>query len=107
MTNQHPPHLQICESCDAPLDGLQRYCVNCGARSRFVSNPALDFLVSKRKPSRLAPKSEVTMKAAGSDRVAGIPRDALPWLVGGISLALIFGVLFGSVIAGKGGTDDA
>lgn len=106
-TIQHPPHLQICENCDAPLDGLQRYCVNCGARSRYVSNPALDFLVSKRKPSRLLPKAEVAAGGNGSDKVAGIPRDALPWLAAGISLALIFGVLFGSVITGKGGSDDA
>jgi hypothetical protein len=100
-----PPHLQICDVCDAPLDGLQRYCLNCGTRSRYVDNPALDFLVSKRKPSRLAPKSEVA-RNGGSDKVAGIPRDALPWLALATSLALIFGVLFGTVLKG-GGNDNA
>jgi hypothetical protein len=100
-----PPHLQICDVCDAPLDGLQRYCLNCGTRSRYVSNPALDFLVSKRKPSRLAPRSEVASGAANA-RVAGIPRDAVPWLALATSVALIFGVLFGSVLKG-GGNDNA
>jgi hypothetical protein len=101
-----PPRLQTCDVCDAPLDGLQRYCLNCGQRSRYIGNPALDFLVAKRKPSRLAPKNEVAAGSGGSsDKVAGIPRDAIPWLFGGISLALIFGVLFGSVLGG-GNNDD-
>jgi hypothetical protein len=101
----HPPHLQTCDVCDAPLDGLQRYCLNCGTRSRYVSNPALDFLVSKRKPSRLAPKSEVA-NGGGNDKVAGIPKDAIPWLALATSVALIFGVLFGTVLKG-GGSDNA
>jgi hypothetical protein len=101
-----PPHLQTCDVCDAPLDGLQRYCLNCGTRSRYIDNPALDFLVAKRKPSRLAPKSEVA-NTTGSDKIAGIPRDAVPWLACGISLALIFGVLFGSVLSGGKNNDAA
>jgi hypothetical protein len=101
-----PPRLQTCDVCDAPLDGLQRYCLNCGQRSRYIGNPALDFLVAKRKPSRLAPKSEVASGTGGSnDKVAGIPRDAIPWLFGGISLALIFGVLFGSILGGGNNED--
>jgi hypothetical protein len=107
LVQQHPPHLQTCDNCDAPLDGLQRYCLNCGTRSRYVGNPALDYFAGRRKPSRLVPKDEAASNGP-NDKIGGIPRDALPWLAGGISIALIFGVLFGStIVGGKSNNNDA
>ena len=93
-----PSHLQTCAACDAPLDALQRYCLNCGSRSRYVSNPAVEYLASKRRPDRLIPKS-----AAGDDGVLGtsVNKTAVPWLVGSVAIALILGLLIGNSDGGN------
>lgn len=98
FVNSAPPsHLQTCESCDAPLDALQRYCLNCGTRSRYVSNPAVEFIAAQRKPSRLIPKSQATQNGfAGT----GVNKTALPWLLGAVVVALLAGMLL------KGGNDN-
>ncbi|HYZ29447.1 MAG TPA: hypothetical protein VE570_10355 [Thermoleophilaceae bacterium] len=50
---EHPS----CESCGAPLDSLQRYCVGCGARRRDAGEPALEWMAGRRparQPARAA-----------------------------------------------------
>jgi hypothetical protein len=41
---EHPP----CESCGAPLDSVQRYCVACGTRRREAAEPALEWMAGRR-----------------------------------------------------------
>jgi hypothetical protein len=100
VTQLPPSHLQICDSCDAPLDALQRYCLNCGTRSRYTRNPAVEFLASKHKPSRLTPKSAVVDRGIGG---TGVTKNALPWLVGATIAALAIGAYFGN----SGSSDNA
>jgi len=93
-----PSHLQTCSNCDAPLDALQRYCLNCGTRSTYVSNPAVEFVgqkisSSKRGAARLIPKSEALGGGIGG---TGVTKQAVPWLIGATMLALILGVFIGS-----------
>jgi hypothetical protein len=93
-----PSHLQTCASCDSPLDALQRYCLNCGTRSTYVSNPAVEFVgqkitASKRGSARLVPKTEALGGGIGG---TGINKQAVPWLIGATLIALIVGVFFGS-----------
>jgi hypothetical protein len=92
-----PSHLQTCTNCDSPLDALQRYCLNCGTRSTYVSNPAVDFVgqkitASKRGAARLIPKSE----ALGGIGGTGVTKQAVPWLIGATLIALIVGIFIGS-----------
>src|SRR4051794_29669615 len=35
-----------CEQCESQLDEGQRYCLNCGARSRYATNPGIAYLAS-------------------------------------------------------------
>lgn len=93
-----PSHLQTCTNCDSPLDALQRYCLNCGTRSTYVSNPAVEFVgekitASKRGAARLIPKSEALGGGIGG---TGVTKQAVPWLIGATMLALILGIFIGS-----------
>lgn len=89
------PHARNCDFCDAPVDSQQRYCLNCGARSRYVSNPGIDYLAGRRKPSGL-PEGPTDNGIGGT----GINKGALPWLVGSTLLALILGIFFGGALKG-------
>lgn len=51
-----------CEQCGAPVDRLQRYCINCGAHRRHVPDPAARYLAqasawarASTSPARQAP----------------------------------------------------
>lgn len=89
------PHARNCDFCDSPVDAQQRYCLNCGARSRYVSNPGIDYLAGRRKPSGL-PEGPTDNGIGGT----GINKGALPWLVGSTLLALILGIFFGGALKG-------
>jgi hypothetical protein len=57
---------QRCESCGAPMDAQQRYCVNCAARRPDVDNPAARYLaaVSRRAPRAPATGSNRSVRGA-------------------------------------------
>jgi hypothetical protein len=43
-----------CEQCRAPVERLQRYCVNCGAHRRHVPDPAARYLAQASARARAA-----------------------------------------------------
>lgn len=92
------PNLMNCSSCDAVLDNQQRYCLNCGTRSRYASNPAIDYVAENRR--RRNPLNQ----APSDDGIAGtgVTKRALPWLAGSTVIALVAGLLIGS----SGGSND-
>ena len=87
-------HGEPCQECGAPLAADQRYCLNCGTRSTYVSNPAVEFVgqkinASKRGAARLIPKSEALNGGIGG---TGVTKQAVPWLIGATLIALIVGI---------------
>lgn len=92
------PNLMTCSSCDAVLDNQQRYCLNCGTRSRYASNPAIDYVAENRR------RNSVLAQAPSDDGIAGtgVTKRALPWLAGSTVIALVAGLLIG----GSGGDDN-
>ena len=56
-------HYEACQSCGAPMDAQQRYCVNCAARRPDVDNPAARYLAAA---SRRAPRA--TAATGGQNR---------------------------------------
>jgi hypothetical protein len=86
------PNLMTCSSCDAVLDNHQRYCLNCGTRSRFVSNPAIDYVAENRRKNSLLAQPPSDDGIAGT----GVTKRALPWLAGSAVIALVAGLLIGS-----------
>lgn len=90
--------LQTCEHCDSLLDAQQRYCLNCGTRSRYVTNPAVDFLAAQRRRKALA-STPVEDRGYGG---TGITKKALPWVAASTVSALILGFLIGGI----GGEDN-
>ncbi|MGH6645073.1 MAG: SPOR domain-containing protein, partial [Bradyrhizobium sp.] len=90
--------LHTCESCDSLLDAQQRYCLNCGTRSRYVTNPAIDFLAAQRRKRALGAPTVADPGYGGT----GITKKSLPWVAGLTVLALVVGF----VVAGSRGNDN-
>ena len=86
------PNLMTCASCDAVLDNHQRYCLNCGTRSRFVTNPAIDYVADNRRKNSLLAQPPSDSGIGGT----GVTKSALPWLAGTAVVALVLGLLIGS-----------
>jgi hypothetical protein len=42
----------LCEHCQAPVDGDQRYCVSCGARQSHARNPATTYFATAARSRR-------------------------------------------------------
>lgn len=87
---------QSCQECGAPMDGQQRYCINCAARRGDISNPATQyFAVASRNRSR-AQAGPVTPQKSEQNgtRAAGVIFFAL------LPIAVAVGV-----IIGQGGSD--
>lgn len=92
-----------CEECGAPVDHLQRYCVNCGARRLAVADPAATYLAqaSARARMRTRPASAGTRTGASS-RGPVNGTIALLALIA-ILVAIGVGVLIGHDTASSGG----
>lgn len=83
----------VCSNCDATLDNQQRYCLNCGARSGYTTNPAVDYIADRQRKRGIVDAEPVDNGIGGT----GVTKRALPWLVGSTLIALILGVFLGGL----------
>jgi hypothetical protein len=91
--------LHTCEHCDSLLDAQQRYCLNCGTRSRYVTNPAIDFLAAQRRKRALGGPTVADPGYGGT----GITKKSLPW----VAALTVFALVLGFLVAGtQGGNND-
>lgn len=82
------PAYEQCDSCGAPVDTDQRYCVTCGTRRRHVNDPAARFLSSATAASRRGTRPTGTARP----RPSGL---GLAVLLAVIPIAVGLGVLVG------------
>lgn len=94
------PQRYACQHCDATLDNQQRYCLNCGSRSGWTTNPAVDYIAGRQRKRGVQENVAPDRGIGGT----GVTKQALPWLIGSTLVALIVGVFFGSV---RGNNNDA
>lgn len=86
-------HVERCETCDAPVDREQRYCVSCGTHRRLVADPAARYLALASARARAA--------RAGARPGAGRRRNQAPsslltaLVLAVIPVAVAIGVLVG------------
>lgn len=86
-----------CDSCGAPVESIQRYCVACGARRRHVADPAARFLAG----ASARPRRPVPSPASGNARRS--PGLGLALILAVIPLAVGLGVLVGRDSTGGDG----
>jgi hypothetical protein len=84
-----------CESCGAPLDAQQRYCVNCATRRGNGANPSSRYFAAMNKKAR-RPLSRPATKAPGGSRAAAVGFFAL------LPIAVAIGVIVGRSGSGEG-----
>jgi hypothetical protein len=84
-----------CESCGAPLDSQQRYCVNCATRRGNGANPSSRYFALMQKKAR-KPVSRPATKAPGGSRAAAVGFFAL------LPIAVALGVVVGRSGSGEG-----
>jgi hypothetical protein len=84
-----------CESCGAPLDAQQRYCVNCATRRGNGANPSSRYFALMQKKAR-KPMSRPASKAPGGSRAAAVGFFAL------LPIAVALGVVVGRSGSGEG-----
>jgi hypothetical protein len=84
-----------CESCGAPLDAQQRYCVNCATRRGNGANPSSRYFAAMNKKAR-RPLSRPSTKAPGGSRAAAVGFFAL------LPIAVAIGVIVGRSGSGEG-----
>jgi hypothetical protein len=89
---------QPCDTCGAPLDERQRYCLACGTRRKHADDPAARFLAAATRRRRIAPA--VPGAAGGGRRSAPL---AIAAAVAAIPIALGVGVLVGRSSGGGDG----
>jgi hypothetical protein len=94
---QPSPH-QPCDTCGAPLDEPQRYCLACGTRRKHTDDPAARFLAAATRRRRIAP---AVPRAAGAGRRSA--PLAIAAAVAAIPVALGVGVLIGRSSGGGDG----
>ncbi|UUY05371.1 zinc ribbon domain-containing protein [Svornostia abyssi] len=78
-----------CDSCQAPVDDTQRYCVACGAHQRRSNDPAARFFADARRPKTPA----VPAPEAGSRRT--VPTIVAAGLIALLPVAAGIGILVG------------
>lgn len=83
-----PAAFSQCEECGAPVDHDQRYCVNCGAHRRHVTDPAARYF------------SAATPRARNSVRVASSSAPARPRRSSGLAAAVLIAVIPVAVAVG-------
>jgi hypothetical protein len=86
-----------CQECGAPLDRLQRYCVNCAARTSSASNPSSRYFAAATRQRRLGQSRPSAPPSGTSGRVAAVFFFTL------LPIAVAVGVMVGR----NGGTDDS
>jgi hypothetical protein len=86
-------HYEPCEECGAPLDPLQRYCVECAARRGNGANPSSRYFAAMSKRAR-RPVARPAAKSAPGSRAAAVGFFAL------LPIAVAIGV-----VVGRSGSD--
>lgn len=94
-----PAQFERCETCDAPVDREQRYCVACGTHRRAVADPAARYLALASARARSA--------RAGSRPGARRRRQAPSSLVTALVLAVIPVAVAIGVLVGHSGSSNA
>lgn len=84
-----------CDSCQAPVDDTQRYCVACGAHQRRSDDPAARFFADARRPK--TPAAPAT--AAANRRT--VPTIVAAGLIALLPVAAGIGILVGRGAAGN------
>jgi hypothetical protein len=84
-----------CEECGAPLEPLQRYCVNCAARRANGANPSSRYFATMSQRAR-RPAARPAAKASPGSRAAAVGFFAL------LPLAVAIGVIVGKANSGEG-----
>jgi hypothetical protein len=79
-----------CDSCGAPVDRTQRYCVVCGAHQRHVHDPAAEYLAKVTSA-----RSRQAVASAAPRRAARSPGLGTALVLAIIPLAVGLGVLVG------------
>jgi hypothetical protein len=87
-----------CQECGAPLDRLQRYCVNCAARSGSAPNPSSRYFAAATRQRRRAAATPATPPQSGGGRAAAVFFFTL------LPIAVAVGVMVGR---NGSGTDDS
>jgi hypothetical protein len=82
-----PDRILRCAECDAPVDGVQRYCIVCGAHQFHAEDPAARYM------SALAAQRRTSSEVRRSSRVRPTVSRAL--LIACVSVALLVGALAG------------
>jgi hypothetical protein len=77
-----------CESCGAPLDSQQRYCVHCATRRGNGANPSSRYFALMQKKAR-KPVARPASKAPGGSRAAAVGFFSL------LPIAVALGVVVG------------
>jgi hypothetical protein len=93
-----PASHQPCDTCGAPLDERQRYCLACGARRKHTDDPAARFLAAATRRRRIAP----AVPGVGGAGRRSTPL-AIAAAVSAIPVALGVGVLIGRSSGGGDG----
>lgn len=83
------PRYEHCDTCGAPVDADQRYCVSCGTRRRHVNDPAARFLSSATSARRRRARAASTQRHRPSSGLG------LALLLAVIPIAVGLGVLVG------------
>lgn len=90
---------ETCEQCDAPLGEGQRYCIECGTRTRNGSNPAMRYLSTR-------PRSRPVQSSGGTSARSSVPARLTTPVAVLIAGAAVLLVLVGMLL-GRGGRDDS
>ncbi|MEA2167671.1 MAG: hypothetical protein QOF76_971 [Solirubrobacteraceae bacterium] len=93
MTLQTPTTYEPCDTCAAPLDADQRFCVVCGTNRRHPADPVSQYLSAARRPA-----------PAAVAPVAPRRSDGWPILA---ALALVPIAAAAGVLVGRSGSDKA
>src|ERR1700743_493569 len=87
-----PAAFTQCEECGVPVDHDQRYCVNCGAHRRHVTDPAARYFTAATARARSSARVASPSAAASPRRSSGLAAAAL---LAVIPVAVAVGVAVG------------
>ncbi len=89
-----PGFYEACETCGAPMDAQQRYCINCATRRPNGANPSSRYFAAMSKKAR-RPLTATARKKPQTNRAAAVGFFAL------LPIAVALGVVVGR--SGSGG----
>lgn len=93
-------HFESCETCGAPLDHKQRYCVNCATRRSDPFNPATRYFAASSRRARTSTMRRPSQPGSPARAAAVVFMILLPACVG-------VGILVGRASSDGGGDDAA